>query len=255
MVPSDYPQIDILLVCGARPVLLEKTLESFDKNLFRHFDINNVFANLDLFCGDEQDREKCRDLIIGYFPNAIIRTPAEPSHCGAVKWLWSQVRSDYAFHMEDDWLMNAPIGPDQVFKAFENDRVHQVSILTKEKRWKYRSKYHFKPVRIDFRPLFSFSFLDKNSPEFTTGPCFISQEFAHGASERFDIALDPEKQLFGTLNPSMSKFTSKYLNYLLGQKKPYLISDTGRQYLKARGVEKIVEKGKSIWRNTTVHER
>lgn len=80
--------MDITIVCGRRPDLLSRTLASFQDNMFRHFDIGTVHANIDPFCGTEAEGDACEALLRSHFPRVAIRRPETPSFGMAVKHLW-----------------------------------------------------------------------------------------------------------------------------------------------------------------------
>ena len=251
--------IDLLLVCGARPALLEQTLRSFGEKVFPHFVIRNVFANIDPFQGGHQEVELAERLVRELVPvpaSAItIRKPGKPSLAGAVKWLWQSVKSRYAFHLEDDWRANEHITEDMVFPHFvENTR--QVSILTREKNWTPSYPFHVQWRRRRFLGIsFGRKLLPRaggatggGGPIFTTSPCFVERLFANKCAQYLDVSLDPEKQLNSGGNVPLQSFTVRYRNRFIGQKgRCFLITDLGRDYSKAIGIHKAIRDGMSIW--------
>ena len=79
---------DLVLVCGRRPVLLERTLASFCRTVFPAFRFANVLVNIDPFCGTVADGHACADLIRAAFPDAQIFMPDRPGFGAAVIRLW-----------------------------------------------------------------------------------------------------------------------------------------------------------------------
>ena len=251
--------IDLLLVCGARPALLEQTLQSFGEKVFPHFAIRSVFANIDPFQGGRQEVELAERMVrelVPVPPSAIkIRKPGQPSLARAVKWLWQSVKSPYAFHLEDDWRANERITEDMVFPHFvENTR--QVSILTREKNWTPNYPFHVQWKRRRFLGIgFGRKLLPRpggqtngGGPIFTTSPCFVERVFANKCAQFFDVSLDPEKQMNAGGNVPLQSFAARYRNRLIGQNgQTFLITDLGREYSKTIGIHKAILDGKSVW--------
>ena len=112
------PPIDICLVAGRRPELLERTLKSFKASMFDRFEIANFYANIDPIFGDTDNEAATIAVIRSLFPNARIHTPEQPGFCKAVKYLWQQAQSEILFHLEDDWLLDEQLDPTEVFRIF-----------------------------------------------------------------------------------------------------------------------------------------
>lgn len=238
--------IDLTLVCGARPDLIRKTLESFSAHVFRNFTVVNVFANIDRFQGGDREVEEVRAVILAHFPQAVIRTPASPSFTDAVKWLWGQVQSDIFMHLEDDWVANAKISGDMILPHFV-DNTAQVSIGNSDKNWDKRHPFHCKNER---RRILGLNFgkrLLKDEPIFTTSPSFLKRDFAHTCSSLMDPGLDPEKQLYNNTNVPLRNFTKTFRNLILDHGPAHLIRDIGRDYRSKTKLRKIFVNGQSEW--------
>jgi hypothetical protein len=244
--------IDLAIVCGARPSLLRRTLESFDARVFRHFEIANVFANIDAFQGGPREVEECESAVRQYFPKAEIRTPETPSYTDAVKWLWTSIRSPYCLHIEDDWQANLDIKPRMVFPHFD-DQVRQVAILTREKNWSFQTPFHHKHVRRQFlgmKHIFGMKFGSRlllDEPLFTVSPCFTERVFANRCAAMMDLAFDPEKQLHNGLNEPLRAYTKQFKSRFIGGDDQFLIEDIGREYRRETGLEKSIIAGQSVW--------
>jgi hypothetical protein len=244
--PGQATQIDLLLVCGARPVLLEKTLESFSEKVFENFKIANVFANIDKFQGGEAEVSQVEELILDYFPNAVLRKPETPSFTRSVIWLWGSVRSSFCLHLEDDWVANSRITEEMIFPNFIG-KVRQVSILTAEKNWPICEPFHCKWRRRRILGLNFGRVFFRNEPLFTTSPSFLERSFAVRSASLMDDNYDPEKQLFDNRNPELRGFTRNFENRLISNGSEYLIRDIGREYREELGLKKHLIDGKSIW--------
>ena len=244
MPSNSHPAIDITLICGRRPELLSQTLQSFQKMVFQHFRIDRVYVNIDPFGGDEIDHEKCRRIVLEYFPNAVISEPETASFGHAVKVVWSQVNSPFVLHLEDDWLALEPITPNRVFPLFKG-RTRAVRLVTKELRWNGRDEFRRQTVKVK---LLGLTIWRRKVSCFGTSPAFLSGEFVKQCSAFMISDLDPEKQQRPPHNPPLLDFTSCYeCRVLPGIAQPEIIKDIGRKWRDDRGILKTVEKGRSIW--------
>ena len=244
--PTGKNEVDLLLVCGARPSLIEQTLESFSSRVFSNFQISNIFANIDKFMGGSAEVLQVEEIIKGYFPDAVIRKPRDPSFTDAVIWLWQSAQSPIVLHLEDDWVANTDIQEEMVLPYF-TERTRQVSFLTKEKNWPIDRPFHCKWNR---RKVLGFNFgktYFPDEPIFTTSPSFLERGFAHHCASLMIPNNDPEKQLYDGLNPNLTQFTKNYQNRLISNGSEYMIKDIGRSYRDQHGYEKSIVDGSSIW--------
>ncbi|MBG6174915.1 hypothetical protein IWQ55_002740 [Labrenzia sp. EL_208] len=237
--------LDVSLVCGARPNLLKETLQSFSTRLFKNFQINTCFVNLDPFEGGPKEVAACEEICREYFPKIVARKPETPHFTSAVKWLWSQAQADWCFHMEDDWTLNREVRTEE-FEAAQKRRVAQITLMTSEKNWGYRSQYHYEPSRLLILGGDIGKSLNKKRPIFTTSPSFVQRTFANRCSELMDETLDPEKQL-NYMNPPLNAFTAKYRNRFIGARREYVAVDIGRRHRDNQGIIKTITAGNSVW--------
>ena len=238
--------IDLLLVSGSRPQLLERTLDSFGKNLLSNFEVSTVYANIDPFEGTAEDTQSCADLIRERFPACHIRAPDTCSFTGAVKWLWSNTSAAAALHLEDDWVIDREVRPEDVFPHFDN-MTRQIAFLTREKNWKGSSPFHYEWSR---RPIAGLNIGRKynyDRPIFTTSPSFLERSFAHECASKMRLDLDPEKQLYGDRNPELGQYTKTFRSRLLGVGGDFWISDIGREHRQASNLKKTLIDGHSHW--------
>ncbi len=243
-------EFDVTIVSGRRPELLKKTLGSFQDNLFRNFEVSNVFVNIDPFGGSDEDQVRCVDVVLQYFPDARIYQPEECSFTKAVKTLWQMPSKKYFFHLEDDWVLHEPIFPSQIADEFKG-KTRQVSLMCKEKNWNGTDKYHGYRKKLK---LMGVKVWHWHKPEFTTSPSFIENSFAKKCASMMDEGLDPEKQFQGNQNPPLEDFSSQYRNrFHVGQKQPNIITDIGRAWRAKQGLIKHVENGVSTWVQELTH--
>jgi len=244
---------DVLIVSGARPSLLAQTLASFEENLFRNIKLNDCYINIDPFEGGKDEVNACEKICAKYFSRVFANKPTSSHFTKAVRWLWKSPKTEWCLHLEDDWILSRPVELQEVLGAMKPG-VRQVTFMTKEKCWKYRSNYHYKPNR---RKLFGFDLgkgLDRTRPIFTTSPSFINSTFASQCASLMIDDLDPEKQL-NKINESLSEYTSKYKNHFIGSRTDHVAIDIGRDHRSKLGVTKEVIDGQSFWRSDSEPNR
>jgi hypothetical protein len=240
-------KLDVTLVCGARPELLLPTLQSFQKRVFKHFDLGTCYANIDLFGGNEDDRKACREIIQQHFKSVKITEPATPSFGMAVKTIWSQVQSPFVLHMEDDWEVLEDITPARVLPLFVGP-TRAVKLVCKELMWNGNDQYYERTRKYRMFGLIVWKSLRKRSI-FGTSPAFFSADFVRSAAMMMDPSLDPEKQMRPKNNPQLAAYVEQFRCKLLpGLAQQNIIRDTGRDWRSERGIEKVIVAGRSVWK-------
>lgn len=217
--------IDLTLVSGARPNLLESTIKSFLTSA-NDFNIVNVFVNFDLYKGGWADRLKCQEIVQHHFPFAITRSPERPSFGTAVKWLWSKPVSSWVFHLEDDWLFRAPLKTEFIDVA---EDVTQVVLCHKNKKVGMVDQFHYSKTPRYLMGIRFGSRINWRRPLFSCSPCFIRRDFARVVSSFMDPGLDPEKQLNSGKNVRLLDYTQRFQSRLIRGPDPMgFVVDTGR---------------------------
>jgi hypothetical protein len=240
----DMQRLDITLVSGCRPDLLVRTLASFQSGLFAHFAIGGVFANIDPVFGNEDDRAACRAAILGHFPGAEISEPETPGFGAAVARVWAATRGDLVFHVEDDWILNEPIGPEDVLPLMSGATLSVVPVA-RELGWNGRDLYNFRRRKTRFLGI---PVGRRHFNVFGTSPRFLEGAFARRCAELMNPALDPEKQMRPPGNPALIAYINEYrYRFLPSKAGAELITDIGREWRDARGIEKVVADGVSTW--------
>lgn len=88
-----------------RPEILEQTYQSYTRNLKNiNFKQSTLYINID----PVPDNTNISDMITvarKYFGNVIYNTPTEPNFAQAILWCLQQVKGEYFFHLEDDWIL------------------------------------------------------------------------------------------------------------------------------------------------------
>ena len=239
---ASIEQVDICIVAGRRPDLLEKTLTSFDAKLFRNFRIAGVYANIDPIFGDEDDHIAAGNVIRSFFPYAEICEPARADFCTAVQTNWTRTKSDFLFHIEDDWLLNFDITPELLID-FADPSIAQISFNMQSKNWRPEEHGEFHYIKKKRRDG-SYTF---GLPAFGTSPSFLRASFARKAASLLDTDFDPEKQFFCGANAALEAFASTYRVKMLSHPAMHVVTDIGREWRDRRGIAKIVLNGTSTW--------
>lgn len=166
-----------------RPNLLETTYESFC-NKIKDVDYKNSTLYLNVDPVPEGDPMRVVKVAKKYFGNVIYRIPEEANFTAAVKWCWSQVKGDHVFHLEDDWILRRNISflgvIDCINKEYEGKRVIQAYL-------RRTNSEHYKKVCLS--------------------PSLLDGNFVRERAKGFDINLNPEVQLRGSLGGVSVNFT------------------------------------------------
>lgn len=236
--------LDVTLVAARRPGLLRRTLASFQEGLFRNFPIGGVYANIDPVFGDEADHAACKAAILATCPDAVVFEPAVPGFGRAVKSLWAATRAEVVFHLEDDWLLNEPLQPEDVFPLLAGD-TRALAPVSKEIGWNGRDLYKESRTRVK---VLGITVRRENVGAFGTSPRFLDGDFARRCAALMDPDLDPEKQMRAPHNPALRAYMRAYrCRFLPARGHTELITDIGRAWRDASGIEKVVTEGVSTW--------
>jgi hypothetical protein len=235
--------LDITLVSGFRPDLLGKTLASFEKHVFRHFNVANAYVNLDPFMGTPEDGKECETIVKHHFDRPVIRRPEVPSFGAAVKQIWSATGSNYVLHLEDDWLCLADITPDMVIEAF-GERTGMLALAHKPQRAAVTIGRRKRKLK-----LFGITIYSRWISKFGTSPAFIRPGLCREYGLLIDPTKDPEKQVYRGANKKLCARQEDFeYRVLAGPAGEPIIADIGRDYRNARQVKKVnLQDGASYW--------
>ena len=235
---------DITLIAGHREALLERTLESFARDVFPNFPIRRLIANLDPFMGDRAEGDRCEALIRRHFPDGLIFRPETPDFASAVIRTWSATTAPRVLHLEDDWLALEPFGPDRIEPLFEPD-VGAVTFMCLTKHTRGLAHQTSRRVVKQGRRIVEDTLVNA----FSTSPGVFEGNFLREAARRMKPGLDPEKQFFRQINPELEAHAlPRRCIFLRGTTRRELIVDIGREARAAQGLVKLYENGASVWR-------
>ena len=237
-------KLNICLVAARRPELVRRTLQSFDRHLFRFCQVNQVRVNLDPIFGSKEDEAEVVRLVRSIFPDAEINIPSQPGFTVAVQWLWSSMDDGAFLHLEDDWVCLEDIPVETCINDLD-EKTRMILLLseTHGERGKNRES-----VRIRKQKLLGLTYKRTAVPTFGTSPSITDGSFARTASALLDCDLDPEKQMRDQRNPELIEFLSGYRCLFQASADGHpLIQDIGRAWQRDNGVEKHVNAGVSKW--------
>jgi len=189
-----------------RPELLARTYESFQKHIpWLDFKKCKLFINVDDFpqnvYSDILERH-ARVLEIGreYFKE-VVSNKGFSSFPKAVKWIFSQVDSEYVFNLEDDWELLCDI-PDYIPSFFDNPDLVQVGF----RAWK------------------------KSDPRFVLSPSILKASFCKFAADNMNVAKNPEQQI-RDMNPYKNRMKECFI-YWPYESEKIILRDLGRVWMK-----------------------
>lgn len=240
-------ELEVTLTAGRRPDLLARTLDSFAQSCLCHFVVKRAFVNIDPAFGDVDDLARCKDIVATRFDDVVLNTPETPSFGAAVKWAWSQTTAKFVLHLEDDWIVRHPITPEMVETCLKFSPEVRNVVLSCPTLGSTGQLFKGKDIK---EKMADGTFRTRHKPLFGTSPRFMDGDFTRANAALMDPDYDPEKQMRSKLevNPKLVEFQQPWRCAILwGPEGEVVIDDIGREWRESRGIEKIVEGGKSVW--------
>jgi len=246
-------KFDITCTATLRPELLDRTLSSFTKNLFKErISCARLIINIDI-TGCDLDNpgivmdklEAIRDVIHNYpFYEMYPRMCSKPNFPDAWCWCMDQVKSKYFFHLEEDWELLFPIDFEAMWDLFEEygNLAHLrlstfQSVNSSCKNWNkflYWNGDFFEAI---------------NEDKFTIGwaghPSLNRSSFLKECLLHINRELNPEKQIKGKIHPKITEAIGKHrFGSFHPQNSPKSIVDIGREWMVNNG---WVKAGNKAW--------
>lgn len=233
--------MDITVTASRRSKVLKKTLESFKENLLKGVDCR-VIVNVDPV-GLDEDPMLCVDICRLFFDNVLYRIQPTPNFSSAFKWVWSQVRSDYVLHLEDDWLLVRKVNLQEIIDILNAEpdlallRLPQFCSGPKDmKNWNiffpYNGTYFECPHDL------------KLTVGFCGHPSIIKHEFIQNTYPHIDTNLNPEKQFHRGPKAIMDEIPKWRYGVFAKPNQPNVIADLGRHWMVEH---KLRKKGSKAW--------
>jgi len=128
--------MDFTTTAMARPSILNTTLNSFSKNLVG-IDLKKcrLIINIDPL-PPEIRRKNVVKVARKYFGEVIYNYPKTANFTAAVNWTWSRAKTEYIFHLEDDWELTQKVSIPKVIKHFEINK-QLLQIIFRAYRYRY----------------------------------------------------------------------------------------------------------------------
>jgi hypothetical protein len=182
--------IDITMTATVRPDIIRKTLKSYCKNIFYEKDRYRLIINIDPV-GEKVNPETIVNICKEFIPNVIYNVPDKPSFPSAVIWVWSQTRTNFVFHLEDDWLLERHVDIDRLITLLNKYpqmaclRFCKYNIPSRERITLFNAKYEYNPDGF---------FITENHNQFGLNPVLIKREFIQESLPLMVHNRNPEKQ-------------------------------------------------------------
>lgn len=228
--------LDIVMTATIRPEVLDKTLESFMRNMFSSANCR-LIINIDPVGRKDVTQDDVLDVARKYFSSIFFNTPDVANFPAAFKWAWSMAGTEYVFHLEDDWDLGRPIDLQDMVAIF--GRHENLAILrlpyTRSTEDNIKTWNRFFPWNGDY-------YACPNGERASLGMCghpsLIRGKFIKRTWPFIDILKNPEKQ-FHHGSPGL---IAEVLNWQYGiyakPGEPPAIRDIGRRWLNANGLRK-----------------
>lgn len=237
-------RLDVAIISGARPALLERTLSSFGPRLFDHFTIGRVFCNVDPAFGGPPEQARCEEIVRKVFPEADVHRPDRGEFGAAVKRAWAATGCDLVLHLEDDWLLNEDVTPERV-AALQTPDTASVVLMSSDHNAEPGQPFLTRPIHKRFLGLVPYRV---RINDFGTSPRFLRGDFARQAADLLIPELDPEKQVRRELNPPLFELCTGHRHACLwAHDRGPIATDIGREWRDARRIRKEVRDGRSHW--------
>jgi len=206
--------IDITMTAVIRPDVLNLTLSSFCRKMFIDKYSYRLILNVDPI-GEKKDQKVMYDVASKYFKNIVVNYPTEPGFTKAVIWCWSNVISDYVFHLEDDWNLLVPINLKSMVRILDKTpdlaslRLNKLNtIVRRETEFVY-------------------------CPKLSLNPSLIRGKFIKGVVPLMVDNFNPEKQLRIGFNNERSDYISKWkYGIYIKDSRHRTVLDIGRTWMR-----------------------
>lgn len=120
-------QITICTSAMCRPELLRVTYGSFIEQCQDLDSVNiSVLLNVDPL-PSKRDPLAVISTAESFFDSVVSNVPHKPNFSNAVDWLWTNAKTPFIFHLEDDWRFVRPFHLQDMLQHFRDDKqVYQV---------------------------------------------------------------------------------------------------------------------------------
>lgn len=200
-----------------RPEILQTTYGSFVSRLKGvDFSKSTLYINVDPSPNNDSITEM-EKVARKFFGNVVVNYPEEPNFAAAVIWCFSQVKGEYFFHLEDDWILTCNVDI--------NKMIHSLSGTALQ---------HVLNKKITSR---------KELGE----PCFVPSLFKTEIVKRYLPLMNPVKNPEWQLKVLYRKNTNGLKSHksVLHSRSREVSKDIGRDWLKRKGISRDYGKSRS----------
>ena len=203
-----YNKLSFTTTALSRPEILDKTYKSFLNNIKgENISKCTLYINIDPVPNNKLQQDT---LIVAkkYFKNIIYRMPEQPNFSDAINWCWSNAKTPYIFHLEDDWLLLKEIDINNIFSLFNKTKALEVILRA------YNTKYN----------------------KLALSPSIWKSSLYKIFAGKLDININPEVQLRD------KKFAHAFTkNNIIVEGRNVIVKDIGRNWLKNKGLKKPIK--------------
>ena len=230
--------IDICTTATIRPDILNRTLESFKRNLIGDYPCRMII-NIDPV-GEHQNAQEVVDVCKKYFNVPVIRFADKPSFPYAFLWCWQNAFSEYVLHLEDDWELLEPIWLQDMINELGRSKNLAMLRLSAFRSGVHNAKHWNKFLDWNGR-FFEVKEQDRRRIGFCGHPALIKREWIQSVLPLMNTVKNPEKQLQFPEHNSQ-ELLLEVLQWRYGvyqkQEKPPQIKDIGRDWIAGSGWKK-----------------
>jgi len=243
--------IDIAITATIRPDVLQKTLSSFYCYCFTNYSYISKCENIHIVLnvdpiGDtnKYNQQDVLNTCYNFSKNITFNFPKKASFPKAVKWVWKNCKSEFVFHLEDDWELKRNVDLLKIINYFDRTDLSAIRLYKK----KYPSKEPY--MMFDCEYLFDgnelFIALDSGT-QFGLNPSLIKRSFIKEALPLMVDDLNPEKQ-FRIKNIKMKDFILNHKYGIFGVPGDIaLVNDIGTDWRIKRDIAKSIGSSFLTW--------
>jgi hypothetical protein len=240
---------DITCTATLRPELLERTLSSFTKHLFRQcIERARLIINIDCAGADPDLKDKKINEILSVIDHYPFREVTfrigDPPHFGhAFVWCMNQIETPLFFHLEEDWEMIMDIDFEEMMNTMDVDyklvHLRLSTFVSGEKTCKNWNKF------LDWNGMYFEVKPDERGVIGWAGHPSLNRSFFIQHMLKFiNKDKNPEKQIKGVRgnHPRNDLFTYYHFGSFHPQNSGKAIIDIGRQWMVDKGYAKAGNK-------------
>lgn len=190
-----------------RPDILDRTYSSFEKNLL---DLSlkdcDLIINIDPL-PSRNNIDDTADVARKYFKNSTVITPDTPNFTTAINTIWSHAKTNFVFHLEDDWILTQQVRMNGILKYLDdNPKIVQCVLRA--------YKYDYQKMALS--------------------PSIIKKKLYSHIAGKLDSKLNPEIQLRDT---KVTKYKLNGNTITVHGQNP-IVKDIGREWIEKSGFKR-----------------